>query len=474
MKTNYLIFNFFLAIGLLMFVQNVSSQSLSTTITLVVDFGSTTPYSNSECGGILQSGDTMVYPPCNSFQDAGNRARQYLNSGLSIPSNNYLTINVINTAITRDIGGQSAQLGNLFGFCTIDILIVTTSSRAIIDGTNSTSNFVSLEEPNTISSLQCTSGKTMRIKNMEFKNWKNQTIIYTNLNQAFNSNTKQSIILTTVYTWSSNSIINVQPKSSNIEYGSVVFTSNSCYFNTIISSFTLPPFNFNGVNVNFVGSRFLNSTLNSSPFINSNIGYIYFKPTTTIGNVVINNGYPFIKTLNVGDNFYYNSLQVSNCVFSKFVQHENNKINTPSETTLPHISILYFTNVTITTNNNDPSNSFFSFQNFQGSSYTLVFETIVSSNVQVSGDKSFIWNQNCNTLISGFEVPNNFPIGINTQNSINNLRSFGVFSDIPFAGNNSIFDYQSYQQFSLPSTTNLNHCDICRISIEGQVVYDNY
>ncbi|KAN0012290.1 hypothetical protein ACTFIU_007588 [Dictyostelium citrinum] len=466
----------FFAISLLMCIfQSVASQTLSTTITLTVDFGSTTPYVNSECGGILNSGDTTVYPPCISFKDAGNRARQYLNSGLVIPNNNYLTINVINTTISANIGGESAQLGNLYGFCTIDILIATTTSRAIVDGTLSTSYFVSLEEPNTpTQSYQCTSGKSLKIKNIEFTNWYNQTIIYTNFNQVYNVNTKLSIILTLVYTWSSNSVINVQPKGSIFEYGSVAFSCSNGYFNTIDSSLSLPPFNFRGVNAVFINTRFLNSTLNSSPFIYSNIGLIYIRGNSVIDGVIINNGFPFVKTMNVGDNFYYIGLKISNCILSKFLQHENNQINAPSETINHHLSSINLINNTITSNNNDPTNSFFSFQNYQDADYTLLITSIYSENIQVLGDKSFIWNQNCNTSLFGFEIPNSFSIGLITQNSFNNLLDSGVSSNIPFAGNNSIFNFNSYPFYSSPNPLNFNYCDVCRITIEGQVVYDNY
>ncbi|KAN0000863.1 hypothetical protein ACTFIZ_001331 [Dictyostelium cf. discoideum] len=474
MKTSFLLISFF-AISLLMCIQNVASQTLSTAITLIVDFGSSTPYVNSECGGILDSSDTTIYPPCKSFKDAGNRARQYLNSGLAIPNSNYLTISVINTAITANIGGESAQLGNLFGFCTVDILIATTTSRAIVDGALSTSHFVSLQEPNVPNtSYQCSSGKTLRIRNIEFKNWGNQTIVYTNLNQVFNILTKQSIYFTTVYTWFSNSIINVQPKGTNFEYGSVFFQCSGGYFNNIDSSLTLPPFNFNGVNVAIIGSRFLNSTLNSSPFIYSNIGFFNLKATIYIDGVIIHNGHPFVKTLNVGDNFYYAGVIISNCVFSKFLQHENNQINAPRESAINHISLFQLSNNIITSNNDDPTNSFFSFQNYQDAAYTLAISTVNSENVQVFGNKSFIYNQNGNTSLYGFEIPNTFPIGLITRNSSNNLLDSSVFSDIPFAGINSIFEFNSIPFYSTLNTTNFNYCESCRISIDGQVVYDNY
>ncbi|KAN0039922.1 hypothetical protein ACTA71_011804 [Dictyostelium dimigraforme] len=476
MKTTQIFSILFFTISLLICIPNATSQTLSTTITLIVDFGSTTPYLNSECGGVLQNGDTTVYPPCKSFKDVGDRARQYLNSGLTIPNSNSLSISIINTAITPSISGQSAQLGNLYGFCTIDVSSATTSSRANIYGTLSTSNFVSLEEPivpNT--SYQCSTGRLLRMKYMEFKNWENQTIIYTNLNQVFNSYTKQTITLAAVYTWSSNSFINVQPKSSSIEYGSVVFTCSTCYFNTIVSSLSLPPFNFNGVNVNFVGTRFLNSTLNSSPFIYSNIGSFAIKPASFVDNVIINNGYPFAKTLNVGDNFYYSSITVSNCVFSKFVQHDNNQVNAPRETTIQHLVNIYLNNNTITSNDyNDPFNSFFSFQNYLGVTYTLVFNSIYSSgNIVLSQNKSFVSNQNSNTASTFAEPPSAFQVGFNTENSNTDIAYSSIFSNIPFVGKNSIFTFSSSGDRVIENSTNYNICGTCQIIVDQDIKYDN-
>ncbi|KAM9955806.1 hypothetical protein ACTFIW_002011 [Dictyostelium discoideum] len=475
MKNNVFFSILFLTISFLICIPNATSQTLSTAITLKVDFGSITPYVNSECGGILDSSDTTIYPPCKSFKDAGDRARQYLNSGLAIPNSNYLTISVINTAITPNIDGESAQLGNLFGFCTVDILIATTTSRAIVDGTLSTSHFISLQEPNVPNtSYQCSSGKTLRIKNIEFKNWGNQTIVYTNLNQVFNSLTKQSIFFTTVYTWFSNSIINVQPKGTNFEYGSVAFQCSGGYFNNIHSSLTLPPFNFNGVNVAIIGSRFLNSILNSSPFIYSNIGLFNLKATSLIDNVVINNGHPFVKTLNVGDNFYYTGVTVSNCEFSKFLQHENNQINAPRESAILHISTMYLTNNIITSNYNDPTNSFFSFQNFLGVSYTLDFNTISSSgNIVLGLDKSFIYNQNSDSTSSFSEPPSDFQIGFNTENSHTDILYSSVLSTIPFVGSNSIFTFSSSGGRIIANTANYNHCGTCQIIVDSDIKYDN-
>ncbi|KAN0042064.1 hypothetical protein ACTFIV_004623 [Dictyostelium citrinum] len=475
MKTIKFFSVLFFAVSLLICIPNATSQTLSTSITLIVDFGSTTPYVNSECGGILNSGDTTVYPPCKSFKDAGNRARQYLNSGSVIPNSNYLTINVINTAISANIEGESAQLGNLFGFCTIDILIATTTSRAIVDGTFSTSYFVSLEEPNTpTQSYQCSSGKTLRIKNIEFTNWYNQTIIYTNFNQVYNTNTKLSILFTLVYTWSSNSVINVQPKGSIVEYGSVAFSCSNGYFNTIDSSLSLPPFNFKGVNALFINTRFLNSTLNSSPVIYSNIGLFGIRGTSIVDGVNINNGFPFVKTMNVGDNFYYSGLKISNCILSKFLQHENNQINAPRETINQHLFSLNLINNTITSNNNDPTNSFFSFQNFLGVSYTLTFNSIFSSgNIVLCQNKTFIYNHNSNTSSNTFETPSDFHIGFNTENSSTDIMFSSILSSIPFIGYNSIFTFISSGGFVIANTANYSYCGSCQIIVDYDIKYNN-
>ncbi|KAK5580608.1 hypothetical protein RB653_000630 [Dictyostelium firmibasis] len=455
--------------------QKVSAQSLSNDITLLVDFSSTVSYSNNECGGILVSSDPTVYPPCSSFKDAGNRARQYLNSGLVIPNSNSLTIKAINTEFLQSISGESAQLGNLFGFCSIQILVKTTTSPVIADGTLSTSNFISLEEPNVPNtSYTCSSPKLLLIKFINFINWGDQTILYTNVKQNGGVITKQNIYLVAIITSNSNSIINVLPKDANFEYGSLEFFISSCSFRNLFSLSALPPFNFIGSKVNIASTGFLDSTINSSPFIYLKVGHINIKVSSVIDHVVINNGFPFVKTLNLGDNFYYNNVNITNCIFSKFLQHENNKVdNLPKEVDISQIFGMNINNNIITSNSNDPLNSFFSFQNFPGVSYTLNILFVSVRDNQVSGDKSLISNENSNTFIANFEIPNTFPIGINTQNSNNNVFSSNIDSNIPFAGNNSIFSYNGLPAYTVANINNFD-CDVCQISVEGVVVYDHY
>ncbi|KAK5580603.1 hypothetical protein RB653_000625 [Dictyostelium firmibasis] len=474
MKINTKFFSIlFFAISLLTCVPNVTSQTLSTTITLIVDFSSSTSYINNQCGGILVSGDTTVYPPCKSFKDAGNRARQYLNSGLAIPNSNSLTINVINTLSSPSISGESAQLGNLFGFCIIDILSTLSTSHAIADGTLSTSNFISLEEPTIPNNTYiCSNGKLLRIRYIDFINWGKQTIIYTNINQIFNSYTKQTITLGFVLASYSNSIINVQPKGGVFEYGSVIFTSSSCSFSNIASSSSLPPLSFTGTNVNILATRFQYCTLNSSPFIYSNSGLFNMKLSSVVDSNIINNGYPFVKTLNVGDNFFYNNVNITNNIFSKFLLHQNDKINTPPSSTILHLFSIIIENNIITTDKNDPTNSFFSFQNYQGDSYTLSFQSLYSRENLILGNKSFISNQHSNITYRLSDLPSCFPIGMNTEYSYTEISGSNIDSNIPFAGNNSIFSYLTGGIFSIANTSNYDYCSSCLIIVDQDIKYN--
>ncbi|KAK5580624.1 hypothetical protein RB653_000646 [Dictyostelium firmibasis] len=462
----------FLSISLLLCLPSAKSQTLSSTITLTVDFGSTISYINNECGGILISGDTTVYPPCTSYKDAGNRARQYINGNIPIPDNNALVINVINTQSSQSISGESAQLGNLFGFCDIRVLVETTTSPVIINGASATSHFVSLEEPDQPNtSYTCSARKLLLVRYINFVNWGNQTIFYVNVNQIDITPKFQLVYFLYVSTSGSNSIVNVQPKNSNYEYGYLQFTISSGTFTNISSSLTLAPFNFIATKTSFVTDKFLNSILNNSPLIYSKVGHLDLGYFSLINNVIMNNDLPIVKTLNLGNNYNFNFINVTNSVFSKFLHSENSQIN-PQDVSQPfNFYNFLINNNTIISNINDPSDSVLSLQNFEGDSYTLSFSNVASNGNQVLGDKPFIWNKNLNTNLLLCEIPDSFSIGIKTENSNNIIFSTLIDSIIPFAGNNSFFDYSMYP---LTNSNNFNYCEVCQIIVDGQIVYNTF
>ncbi|EGC38351.1 hypothetical protein DICPUDRAFT_76069 [Dictyostelium purpureum] len=187
MKLKYFILFYF--IGLLF------NFIISLEVLINIDYSSIIIYENYECGGTIYfyngvANNSVVYPPCRSFKDAGIRSRQFQSKYGSMYSNTSLVF-LLNNYDSSFTIKEDVSIGEIKFYCYTEIRVKENPESIIsIDGSTANSPFITYSNEK---SEKCYFYQKvrLRIKNIVFSNWlvSNKEIFYINnyCDQTINS-----------------------------------------------------------------------------------------------------------------------------------------------------------------------------------------------------------------------------------------------------------------------------------------------
>ncbi|EGC35802.1 hypothetical protein DICPUDRAFT_78538 [Dictyostelium purpureum] len=471
-KTNNLFILFFLV-----FV--TAATTVKAQLELIVDFTSTISYVNYQCG------DSGVFPPCKSLSDAGERARLYINAINTPTIDPSLTIKLRNGATNPIIAGPNNEIGNLFGFCSAQILVDLPSATTTIsiDGSTSNGPFISLEQPTiSNSNIQCSAGISLTVKYLKLVNWGENEVIFINVDQTYNVATNKAVTLQYVSILNSSKAVIVQPKYSTMDYGAVKVTLNYCTFEDLYSSTSslLPPFFLRGVILNLSRCTIQNSILTSSEVLFIEYGSLTISFGFAIINVHLDSEYPIFSTLNIGTkviNKFSTTIKLSDSSFSTYM-YQRNTIDSPENPAEQVFSFLSFVNCTILSSTFASNSLFFYEQALNNQPLDLKFDDSTNhwEDNTISPGKVLVYLKNIASYKIDYVTANSvasddFEYLISSQNSVAQLSFSQIASNKPLVGSGTtmlLFD-------SLINFTQLNLCQSCVVidKITNTVVFDN-
>ncbi|KAM9987597.1 hypothetical protein ACTFIZ_000108 [Dictyostelium cf. discoideum] len=260
-----------------------------------------------------ECGDWNV--PCVSFEDAGKSA---ISKSIASGVDQFITI-------VGDVNGTtSASFGNLYKYCGTLNIRSYNNVPVTIDGTSSTTPFITIEENEVVS---CNKKRRYIFRFLQFENW-DQTLAKININQETNLNIIEDsknvgiAFFNSKFT-SMSSLSFIYPKNIGYEYNHI---ATSITFNTVTaeklkSSSTLfapnsitdylPPVYIVGGTTSFYFATFNNNSFTTTPFVYTVGGESRFTSSVVFNNSIFCAPFSFASA-SIGSytNFVFNDYKL--------------------------------------------------------------------------------------------------------------------------------------------------------------------
>ncbi|EGC35800.1 hypothetical protein DICPUDRAFT_78536 [Dictyostelium purpureum] len=389
-----------------------------------------------------QCGDENL--PCKTFRDVGKRA-------LLVTSGEKITINV--DASSSPISGDS--LGNLYPLCNVN---VQSTIQFTVSGESAIESFVSFVPDKDYSEFSvCDGPKIFSIRKMDFNNWNNIPVFYSELAEEAQIN----ILL--VNFSNSNRIVHNEPKEGiSFDPNKLIFTFSSVSFSDIEQTSSDPPVYIVGGTFKFViRLNIENNILNNSPFfyLSKSVYNASFFPVNFANNKIKNHPiFLFVDPLSNVLLSYFNFTDNTIASISQVVYSNSNEIVFPSyeisDDQTNTISLLDNSIVSL-------ANGYLNFQYrngiFGASSYSknnpfiYLFRKINSTGTVFFDQKPFFSTDLLNISIEEIYISDSGRFFINASYSNISVGFAGISPssfEYPFMGDDNLISSPSIQNFS--------------------------